>query len=53
MLFSLNFFFKHLEKNGFFILEDYKFPNYYNYNKNIDEILIDELIEKIKLKKKF
>ena len=53
MLFSLNFFFKHLEKNGFFIFEDYKFPNYYNYNKNIDEILIDELIEKIKLKKNF
>ena len=53
MLFSLNFFFKYLDKNGFFILEDYKLPNYYNYNKNVDEILIDELIEKIQIKKKF
>ncbi len=53
MLFSFNFFFKYLENNGFFILEDYKLPNYYNRNKNIDDILIDKLIEKIKLKKTF
>ena len=53
ILFSFNFFFKYLNKKGFFILEDYKLPNYYDYNKNVDDILIDELIKKLQLKKKF
>ena len=31
----------------------FKHPNYYNYNRNIDHILIDEVLENFKKKKKF
>ncbi len=50
ILFSLNFFFKHLKEKGFFIIEDFKHPNYYDYNKNVEDILIDDLLEKLKKK---
>ena len=53
ILFSLNFFFKHLKSRGFYIIEDYKHPNYYSYNKNINHILIDELLVKFKNKEYF
>ncbi|MDC0902921.1 hypothetical protein OAS21_00465 [Pelagibacteraceae bacterium] len=43
--------FKCLKQKGVYIIEDYKHPNYYDYNKNIDHILIDELL--IHLEKKF
>ena len=51
ILFSLNFFFKYLKKNGIFVIEDYKHPNYYQYNRNINHILMDVFLENIKNKK--
>ena len=53
ILSSLNLFFKHLKSRGFYIIEDYKHPNYYSYNKNVNHILIDELLEKFKNKEFF
>ena len=52
-LFSLNFFFKHLKKNSLYIIEDYKFPNYFERNFDVEELKISEIITKIKLKKYF
>ena len=47
---SLNFFFKYLKVNGFYIIEDYKFPNSLkNYN-DVNDILVDELLEKLNKK---
>ena len=53
ILFSFNFFFKYLKKDGTFIIEDFKHPNYYEYNRNIDHILIDDLLKNIENKKFF
>ena len=47
ILFSLNLFFQYLIKSGTFILEDFKHPNYYEYNKNINHILVDEFLRNI------
>ncbi len=52
-LFSLNFFFKHLKKNTLYIIEDYKFPNYFARNYDVKELKISEIIKKIKSKKYF
>ena len=35
------------------MIEDFKFPNYYDYNKNVDDILIDELLTNIINKRTF
>ena len=48
---SLNFFFKYLNKNGVFIIEDFKHPNYYKYNRNIDHIFVDEFLNNVQNKK--
>ena len=53
MLSSLKFFFNYLNKEGTFILEDFKFPNYYERNKDVDDILISDLINNLKEKKLF
>ena len=53
ILFSFNFFFNYLEKNGFFIIEDFKHPNYYQYNRNINHILVDEVLKNLENKKFF
>lgn len=50
ILFSINYFFKYLKTKGFFIIEDYKHPNYYKYNKNINHILVDEVLNNLKNK---
>jgi len=50
---SFKFFFKYVKKKGLYIIEDFKYPNYYNYNRNIDHILVDEFLENIKNKKYF
>tara|TARA_Y200000002_G_scaffold344601_1_gene317910 strand:+ start:679 stop:1422 length:744 start_codon:yes stop_codon:yes gene_type:complete len=46
ILVGLKIFFKFVKKGGFYIIEDFKYPNYHQYNRNIDHILIDELLEK-------
>ena len=53
ILLTLNFFFRYLKNNGTFIIEDFKHPNYYEYNRNIDHILIDDLLKNIENKKFF
>ena len=50
---SINIFYKNLKPGGFYILEDYKFPNYYDHLNDCSEIKIDELISCIENKKFF
>ena len=50
ILFSIKYLFKHLTKKGVYIIEDFKLPNYYKYNRNIDHILIDQLLDNLKNK---
>jgi hypothetical protein len=52
-LFSLNYFLPYLKKNSFYIIEDYKFPNYFKRHNDIDELKISEILTKIKSKKFF
>jgi len=49
-LVSLNFFFSHLKDKNFFIIEDFKHPNYYEYNRDINHILVDKVLENLKNK---
>ena len=50
ILFSIKYLFKYVSKKGVYIIEDFKHPNYYKYNRNIDHILIDRLL--VNLEKK-
>ena len=47
-LFSINYFYKYLKKGGYYIIEDYKFPNYYKRCNDVDENTIDIIIKKLK-----
>tara|TARA_B100001093_G_C26831497_1_gene1016345 strand:- start:1872 stop:2621 length:750 start_codon:yes stop_codon:yes gene_type:complete len=51
ILFSLNFLFKYLKEDGTFVIEDFKHPNYYQYNRNIHHIFVDEFLKNIQNKK--
>ena len=53
ILISLKFFFKYVKNNGLYIIEDYKHPNYYKYNKNIDHLLVDQIFVNLNNKKTF
>lgn len=53
ILLSLKTFFKYLKKKGIYIVEDYKHPNYYTYNKNVDDILFDQVLNDLKKKEIF
>ena len=44
---ALNFFYKYVANNGFYIIEDYKFPNYFEHLNDVDDLKINELIKKI------
>mgnify|MGYP000353505230 CR=1 FL=1 len=44
---------KLLKNNGIYVIEDFKFPNYFDYNRNTDDILVDQLLEKLKNKEHF
>ncbi len=50
ILLTLKNLFKILKRKGLYVIEDYKYPNYFNYNRNTDDILIDQLITKIEKK---
>ena len=50
ILSNLNFFFKYLNKGGNYIIEDFKHPNYYEYNRDTDHIFVDQFLENIKKK---
>ena len=51
-LFSLNYFYKYLTNDGYYIIEDYKFSNYFKRNKDVDEPTLDKIIAKLKNNKK-
>jgi len=51
-LFSINYFYKFLNKGGYYIIEDFKFPNYFKRCNDVDENTIDILIKKLKNNKK-
>jgi len=53
ILSSLKFFLGYLKIGGVYVIEDFKHPNYYKYNRDIDDILADDLLLKIKEKKFF
>ena len=55
MISSLKFFFKYVEKGGFFIIEDFNAPIYFkSLNDSFDnELLMKDIFEKIKKKKFF
>ena len=52
-LLSLNILYKHVSKGGFYIIEDYKFPNYFKHLNDVDDLKIDELINKVNKKENF
>ena len=53
ILVAFKFFFKFLKKKGLYVIEDFKHPNYYAHNNNINHILIDELLANIEKKNFF
>ena len=53
ILLSLKTFFKYLKKKGIYVIEDFKHPNYYKYNKNVDDILIDRMLKHLGNRKNF
>ena len=53
ILSTLNNLFKYLKKGGYYIIEDFKYPNYYNYNRDINHIFMDEVIKNLQEKKIF
>ncbi len=53
ILIGLKFLFRKVKQGGFYIIEDFKHPNYYEYNRNINHILIDEVISYLLKKKVF
>jgi len=44
ILFSFHFFFKNLKSSGHYIIEDYKYPNYFDHLNNCSDIKIDKLL---------
>ena len=53
ILMSLKFLFKYVKKQGLYIIEDYKHPNYYKYNRNIDHLLVNQIFQSLNNKKFF
>tara|TARA_B100000963_G_scaffold85414_1_gene73021 strand:- start:996 stop:1739 length:744 start_codon:yes stop_codon:yes gene_type:complete len=51
ILISLKLFFKVLQKNSLYVIEDFKHPNYYEYNKNLKHIFVNEFLDNIEKNK--
>lgn len=51
ILIGIKFFLKLVKKNGLYIIEDFKYPNYHQYNRNINHIFIDEFLKNLLDKK--
>jgi len=47
MLVGLKFLFKFVNSGGIYVIEDFKHPNYYQYNNNLNHILIDKLLDNL------
>ncbi len=52
-LFSLNFFYKYVKSKGFYIIEDYKFSEYFDHCNDVSDINIQELIDNLNNKNLF
>lgn len=52
---NLKFFFKFLDKGGFYVIEDFNHPKYFNYldNSKKKELHMDEIIKNLKKRKSF
>lgn len=50
IIFSLNFFFKNLRDKGSYIIEDFRFPNYFKHLDNENEIKADQLLKNLEKK---
>ena len=44
---ALDFFYKYVSNEGFYIIEDYKFPNYFDHLNDVNDLKINELITRI------
>ena len=53
ILISINEFYINLKTNGFYIIEDYKFPNYYPHLNDCLEMKIDKILNFVEKKEKF
>ncbi len=53
ILIGLKYFFKLVKNDGLYVIEDFKHPNYYEYNNNINHIFLDELLNNLKVKQTF
>lgn len=45
--------FKYVKSSGFYIIEDYKFPNYFEHLNDVNDIKINDMINSLKNKKNF
>ncbi len=50
---ALNHFYEYLVEGGFYVIEDYKFPDYFKHLNDVNDIKIDELTDHILKKKLF
>lgn len=52
---NLKFFFKLLDKGGYYVIEDFNHPKYFNHlnDSNDKELLVDVIIKNLKKKKFF
>ena len=48
---ALNHFYQYIVDGGFYVIEDYKFPDYFKHLNDINDIKINELADNV-LKKK-
>ena len=53
ILLSFNFFFKYVKKGGVYVIEDLKYPNYFQYNNDIEHIFVYQVLYKIQKKEFF
>ena len=51
ILIALKLFFKILQKESLYIIEDFKHPNYYKYNNNLEHIFVNEFLDNLERKK--
>ena len=51
--YAFNFFFRNLRSKGYYIIEDYKYPNYFKHLNNCSDIKIDKLLYNLENKISF
>ena len=47
IIYTFNFLFKYLKKNGIFVIEDFMHPNYYEYNNNVEHIFVNDFLKNL------